>query len=83
MLAKYTFCPVSFKNCSSWWGQLRGNKPHSLTLEDMIIPSAFPELSKQSTLSVAKAGYRFSGAAAPCSASGVQGMYTLHAAAFA
>ena len=32
-------------------------------------------------LSVVKAGYRFSGAAAPCS--GVQGMYKLPAAAFA
>ena len=32
-------------------------------------------------LSVVKAGYRFSGAAALCS--GVQGMYKLHAAAFA
>ena len=32
-------------------------------------------------LSIVKAGYRFSGAAAPCS--GVQGMYKLHAAAFA
>ena len=32
-------------------------------------------------LSVVKAGYRFTGAAAPCS--GVQGTYKLHAAAFA
>ena len=32
-------------------------------------------------LSVVKAGYRFNGAAAPCS--GVQAMYKLHAAAFA
>ena len=32
-------------------------------------------------LSVVKAGYSFGGAAAPCS--GVQGMYKLHAAAFA
>ena len=33
-------------------------------------------------LSIVKAGYRFSGAAAPCSGV-VQGMYKLHAAAFA
>ena len=33
------------------------------------------------SLSVVKAGYSFGGAAAPCS--GVQGMYKLHAAAFA
>ena len=32
-------------------------------------------------LNVVKAGYSFGGAAAPCS--GVQGMYKLHAAAFA
>ena len=35
----------------------------------------------QEVLSIVKAGYRFSGAAAPCS--GVQGMYKLHAAVFA
>ena len=38
-------------------------------------------LYTQKLLSVVKAGYRFSGAAAPCS--GVQGTYKLHAAAFA
>ena len=38
-------------------------------------------VSLEAHLSVAKAGYRFSGAAVPCS--GVQGMYKLHAAAFA
>ena len=53
-----------------------------------ISASSFPTngISKSSSaqidqLSVVKAGYRFSGAAAPCS--GVQGMYKLPAAAFA
>ena len=41
----------------------------------------FLAIGHANMLSVVKAGYRFSGAAAPCS--GVQGMYKLPAAAFA
>ena len=63
---------ITFQVCRSLFWQVAMTMKSVCVLRDLVCSGI---------LSVVKAGYRFTGAAAPCS--GVQGMYKLHAAAFA